>query len=53
MWGSLDKFLKNKTSNSRDPDALAIVVVEELTNANHEDQAHVEDGVDINMLNIM
>ena len=43
---TLHKFLKSNTSISRDPDALAIVAVEEPANANPEDQDHMEDNVD-------
>jgi len=45
----LHKFLKSNTSTSRDPDALAIVAVEEPANANPEDQNHMEDNVDTDM----
>jgi hypothetical protein len=47
--GVFHKFLKSNTSTSRDPDALAIVAVEEPANANLEDEDHMEDNVDIDM----
>jgi hypothetical protein len=47
--GALHKFLKSNTSTSKDPDALVIVAVEEPTNANPKDRAHMEDNVDIDM----
>jgi hypothetical protein len=39
--GALHKFLKSNTSTSRDPDVLAIDVVEELANANPEEIEHL------------
>ncbi|XP_072149505.1 uncharacterized protein [Setaria viridis] len=59
--GSINKFFKSNTSTSRDPDELAIVVVDEATNVtpedvtednveiNPEDEGPIEDNVDINM----
>ena len=47
--GALHKFLKSNTGTSRDPDALAIVAMEEPANANPEDQDHMEDNVNIDV----
>lgn len=47
--GSLDKFFKNSTSTSRNPDEWAIVTVDEQTTTYPEDQGPIEDNTGINM----
>jgi ribosomal protein L35 len=46
--GSLHKFLKSNASSLRNPDELALVLVEEQSNVDLEDGIAAEDNVDIN-----
>uniref|UniRef100_A0A8I7BCK1 Uncharacterized protein n=1 Tax=Hordeum vulgare subsp. vulgare TaxID=112509 RepID=A0A8I7BCK1_HORVV len=51
LSGSIFKYYKRNTSTSRNPDELAIVLVNDQTNANrkYDDHTPTEDDVDINM----
>ncbi|KAI4995165.1 hypothetical protein ZWY2020_035068 [Hordeum vulgare] len=51
LSGSIFKYYKGNTSTSRNPDELAIILVNDQTNANRKDDDHtpIEDDVDINM----
>jgi hypothetical protein len=46
--GSFHKFLKSNTSTSRNPDELALVLVEEQNNIDPEDNVGTQDDVHIN-----
>lgn len=45
--GFLRKFLASNPTTSKNPDELALVLVEEPSNVNLEDDIHTEDNVDI------
>uniref|UniRef100_A0A453GQD4 Uncharacterized protein n=2 Tax=Aegilops tauschii subsp. strangulata TaxID=200361 RepID=A0A453GQD4_AEGTS len=51
MKGSLFKYYKSNTGTSRNPEELAIVLADDQTNANRENDGHTptEDDVDIDM----
>jgi hypothetical protein len=46
--GAIDKFFKSNTSSSKNPDELAIAVMEEQPNENSEDQCPTEENIDTN-----
>ena len=46
--GAIDKFFKSNTSSSKNLNELAIVVVEEQSNGNSEDQCPIEENIDTN-----
>ena len=46
--GSIDNFSKSDTSTSRNSDELTIVVVEEQSNFNLEDEGPAKENIDIN-----
>ena len=46
--GAIDKFFKSNTSSLRNPNELAIVIVEEQPNRNSEDQCPTEEHINTN-----
>uniref|UniRef100_A0A8I6Y600 TTF-type domain-containing protein n=1 Tax=Hordeum vulgare subsp. vulgare TaxID=112509 RepID=A0A8I6Y600_HORVV len=51
LSGSIFRYYKSKTSTSRNPEELAIVLADDQNNVNREDDGHTptEDDVDIDM----